>query len=81
MEKVLIAAGSAKGAESFARLLRDLGYPETRVSKTGGEARRILGGENFALVLILCPLPGGMRHGDGKGCRPDACRGDDDRAG
>lgn len=57
MEKVLIAAGSAKSAESFARLLRDLGYPETRVSKTGGEARRILEEENFALVLILCPLP------------------------
>lgn len=57
MEKILIASGSTKGAQTFIRLLRELGYPEVRVSKTGGEARRILEEETFALVLILAPLP------------------------
>ncbi len=57
MEKVLIVSGSAKSADSFANLLRDLGYPQTRVSKTGGEARRILEEETFALAIIIAPLP------------------------
>lgn len=61
MIPVLLISGNRKAADTYSSLLSSV-QPQAAVCRAGscGEARRLMAKNNFALILILTPLPDGF---------------------
>ena len=57
MERVLIVSGHPRAMQAFAELVVSCVSAELFCAETCGEARRFLAAQEFALVVILTPLP------------------------
>ncbi len=56
MERILIVSSSQKAASAFSSFFISQSFQKPVCAKSGGEARRLLVDNKFALVLIVTPL-------------------------
>lgn len=56
MGRVLLVSGSANGKEILSQLIKEMGYELVTQTKSGSEARRLLGANEYELIIINTPL-------------------------
>nr|MDD6336218.1 ANTAR domain-containing protein [bacterium] len=62
MESILVASSTDKGLDLLEELLHAAGKPRVVPARSGAQARRMLGSEDYALILINAPLQDEFGH-------------------
>ncbi len=62
MDSVLIVSGTDKGRDMLTELCRSESFSHIVTASCGSEARRVLIGETFDLIVINAPLPDEFGH-------------------
>lgn len=62
MESVLIVASTVKGKELIADLLAPASYSNTAAASSGSEARRLIGSNEYDIIIINTPLSDEFGH-------------------
>lgn len=75
MDSVLIVAGTDKGREMLTGLCRSDSFSRITTVSSGNEARRLLIGSSFDLVVINAPLPDEFGHELAVSAAQDSCTG------
>lgn len=56
MGKILLVSGSENGKEILSHFVKEIGYDKVIQTQNGNEARRLLNGNDFELIIINTPL-------------------------